>query len=52
MQNYTEIDLIGKYFGYVRQLCQYMLKHETHMLKMVLSNKIFNWNLTEKVVPI
>lgn len=31
VQNYTEIDLIGKYLGYVRQLCQYVLKYEMHI---------------------
>lgn len=50
VQNYTEIDLIGKYLGDVRQLCLYTLKYKMHMLKMVLSNNIFNWNQIEKVV--
>lgn len=52
MLNYTEIDLISKYLGDIIQLCQCMLKYKMHMLKIMLSNNIFNWNLTDKAVPI
>lgn len=42
VQNYKEIILIGNYKGHVRKLLQYMLKYKIYMLKMMLSNNIFD----------